>query len=148
MLKGLFEKLKETKNLLKRGEFVICGERTEDAYFLTMAKLKRLSPTLREKKRYLVFKIVSKEPLADISRDLMKGLQQQLGAFGLARAGISILPDMYQKQVGILRISNAMLDEGRAALACISSLNRIPVVIHTIGVSGILKKAKSKFMEV
>ncbi|MFP4424353.1 MAG: Rpp14/Pop5 family protein [Candidatus Woesearchaeota archaeon] len=113
-----------------------------------MAKLKRLSPTLREKKRYLVFKIVSKEPLADISSDLMRGLQQQLGAFGLARAGISILPDMYQKQVGILRISNAMLDEGRAALACINSLNRIPVVIHTIGVSGILKKAKSKFMEV
>ncbi|MGM5488897.1 MAG: Rpp14/Pop5 family protein [Nanobdellota archaeon] len=108
---------------------------------------------MREKKRYLVFKIESKDSLGGfnlVSRELHKGLAYSLGSFGIARAGISILPDLYdqERQEGIIRTSNRGLDEVRAALACITYLNGIPVLIHSLGVSGILKKAKSKFMEV
>ena len=59
-----------------------------------MAKIKPVLPSLREKKRYLVFEIVSKEPIKDfsvISKAIWKALLDLSGVLGASKAGIWLL---------------------------------------------------------
>ena len=109
-------------------------------------RIKPLLPSLREKKRYLVFEVLSKQHLqsfASIQRQLWHSMLQVYGETGTAAAGFWVLPDKYdaQRQVGILKANHHAVPQVKAALTLIQSIDQEPVIVRTCGVSGILNKA-------
>jgi ribonuclease P/MRP protein subunit POP5 len=116
-----------------------------------MTKIKPVLPSLREKKRYLVFEIISDkkiENIGDISDSITKSCHNFLGEIGMAKAGLLILDDKYDKesQKGIIRVSNKMVDNLRAALCFVKEIDNQKVIVRSIGVSGILRKAQNKYI--
>ncbi|MBI2548698.1 hypothetical protein HYW21_05095 [Candidatus Woesearchaeota archaeon] len=115
-------------------------------------KIKPLLPTLRERKRYLVFQIHSSSPLKDvgaIQQALIEALLRYLGEKQLAKAGVSFLDDHYHlgNQEGIIRVNHTSVDEVRAGLCFAQQIGTVPVIFHIKGVSGILAKAQHKYLK-
>lgn len=113
-------------------------------------KIKPLLPSQREKKRYLVFEIISKnkvKPLSEITNAIWNSVLTFVGQAGAAKAGISVLQDKYDssRQRGMIRVSHKMLDVLKAALTLIREINNEPVIVRSLGTSGILKKAEKKY---
>ena len=82
---------------------------------------KKLKPSMRENKRYLLFQ-AGKE-------DVEKAILDYIGILGYSKAGISF------PKKDILAVNREMLDDVRASLALAD--------IKVLKVSGTLKKAKS-----
>ena len=111
-----------------------------------MQKLKRLLPSLREKKRYLVFEAISKKRISGdkIAETIHYSLHQYIGEKGAAKAGMIFLNEKYntKAQRGIIKVSHTSVDDLKAALALIDKIDNDDVVFQTLGVSGILQKTK------
>ena len=60
---------------------------------------------------------------------------------------IRIIGDSWKNNKGVIRVKVKYLDELKMSLGLIKKLDNKKVIVNVIGVSGILKKAKSKFME-
>lgn len=107
-----------------------------------MIKLKGLKPTLREKKRYIVYHVETTDSIdmKTFQDSLITRVQELLGVFMPA----GILPIKYdsEKKRGILRVNHTAVDYVKSSFVLINNIHNIPVSINTIGVSGILKKAK------
>lgn len=117
----------------------------------SMAKIKPVLPSLREKKRYLVFEIISGKPIKEfsgISKAVWKALLDFSGVLGAAKAGIWLLGDKFNKdsQKGIIRVNNKSVDLLKAALCTIKQVDGVDVIVRSLGVSGILKKT-GKYMQ-
>lgn len=112
--------------------------------------LKPILPTLKSKKRYLIFEIISKHEIGDyksVSRQILAKIQEFLGILGISRAGVQILPKYNkEKKRGMIKVNHKHVDELKAALAFVDKLNNKPVIIKTVGVSGIIKKAETRYM--
>lgn len=104
----------------------------------------RLSP----RKRYFVFEIVSQEEFTfnDVKNALIANCRRCLGEFGCAKANILIIKEAYLKKRGILRTNHTALNDIKAVLQNISQINGKQARFKIIGISGILKKAKNKFL--
>ena len=114
-------------------------------------KIKPLLTSLREKKRYLAFEILSEAKIEDfnaVSNAIWAKSLEYLGELGCAKAGILVLPDKYDTigQKGLLKVSNRSLNEVKAALCLIDSINGKRAIVRTTGVSGILRKAHEKYI--
>ncbi len=109
-------------------------------------------PTLRERKRYLAFEIISEKPL-DGFKPIYDSIWQKalefLGELGCAEAGIMILPDKYnqERQRGLIRVNNKSLDKLRASLALIQKVGEQEVIVRSVGASGIMKKAMDNYIK-
>ena len=119
---------------------------------MVKGKLKPILPSLREKRRYLAFEIVSKTRMTDfkaVSEAIKQNMLDLFGQVGYAKSALYILPDKYisEKQKGIIRINHKHVDDLRASLALIKSINNNEVVVKSIGVSGILKKAEERYLK-
>ncbi|MBD3354563.1 hypothetical protein GF361_01100 [Candidatus Woesearchaeota archaeon] len=115
-------------------------------------RLKTLLPTLKEKKRYIAFEIVSDKEIKDfkeVSDEIMARSQQLIGELGIAKAGMQILKDCFkpQKQRGIIKTNHKSIDEIKTALSFIKNIKDQKAVVNPIGVSGILKKAKQRYLQ-
>lgn len=107
-----------------------------------MIKLKGLKPSLREKKRYVVYEVSSKESLdmKQFQDDLIKKISLLLGVFTPA----GLIPIKFDKKTkkGMIRVNHTAVNKVRSCFVLIDEINNVPVTINTVGVSGILKKAK------
>jgi ribonuclease P/MRP protein subunit POP5 len=112
--------------------------------------MKPLLPSLKEKKRYVVFEIISDKKISQ--KDLEKGIQENvtkfLGELGIAKSGFILLKDAIKENKGIIRTNVKYQDEMKMALSLIKTMGKEKAIVNVIGVSGILNKAKSKFLEV
>lgn len=112
-----------------------------------MLQLKPLKPALREKKRYLVYEIQTKEDvdMFKAQHEIIKEIHTLLGIFDAAKAGI--LPVKFDKETkrGILRLNNTAVEHVRSCFVIISKIQNIPIQIVTRGVSGILHIASEKY---
>lgn len=110
--------------------------------------IKPVLPSLREKKRYIVFEIKAEKPLRfeEVEKELKQKMLQFLGELGYAKAGV-IMMDYWENNQGIVRTDTKNVDNVKTALALVKNIGDSEVIIKTIGVSGILKKAKSKFIK-
>ena len=111
-----------------------------------MAKLKALMPSLREKKRYLAFEIISKGRIkshSSVSKAIWQGMLSFAGTKGAAQAGIMVLPEKYNErsQRGIVRVNHKGIDALKASLALVQDVEDAPAIARSVGVSGSLKKA-------
>ena len=74
-----------------------------------MKRVKPIIPSLRERKRYLVFEIISKGKIGDykaISGALHASLADFFGDLALSKAGIMVLEDQYKDNKGIIKVNH------------------------------------------
>jgi len=108
-----------------------------------------LSPTMRERRRYLVFQVVSKEkmPFSDISNGIWHSVLNFLGELGTAESEVWVIKNSWdeEKQLGIIRCEHTAVEKIRTALALVQRIGDQPVIVRVLGVSGTIKSAKKKF---
>lgn len=118
---------------------------------MVKTKLKPILPSLREKKRYLVFEVISKERISNfsvVSSAIQHYSLQFLGQLGAAKAGTIPLENKWNPQLqrGILKVSHKHVDAVKSALVFADNVDGKDVIFKSIGVSGILRKAESKYL--
>ena len=114
-------------------------------------KLKPILPSLREKKRYLVFEVISKKQIANASvvyGALHTSTIELLGSLGASKAGIMFLKDKYNQdlQRGMIKVNHKYVDHLRSALLMVEKIDNTDVIVKSVGVSGILNKAEQKYL--
>ena len=104
-------------------------------------------PCLREKNRYLAYKVNCKEKLefSEVRKAVQKACFSFMGQLGMARAGVYVMNE-WKNNKGIIKVNNKYLNELHASLVFVNKIKGKDVMIESIGVSGILKKTKEKFM--
>ena len=115
-------------------------------------KIKPVLPSLREKKRYLVFEVISKQKVEnfnEIKDSIIGSALGFLGQLGMAKAGAIILKDKWNKELqrGIIKVNHKQVDHLKAAFAFIEKIDGKEAIVKSVGVSGILKKAENKYLK-
>jgi len=118
---------------------------------MAKAKIKPLLPSLREKKRYLVYEVISRNRFNDVlhvNKAIVEAAKGFLGNLGMARAGIITMNDQWNAdmQRGIIRVNNRHVDDLKASLVFAGNIEGKEAIVRSIGASGILKKAKQKYL--
>ena len=118
---------------------------------MVKTKTKPLLPSLREKKRYLAYEVISSKKYNDaieINKAILDAAKEFLGNLGLAKAGIIALNDQFNQtsQRGILRVNNKHLDNLKASFIFVNKINDNNVILRSVGASGILKKTQQKYL--
>jgi len=110
-------------------------------YYLEMKVLK---PSSKERKRYILIKIKSSLKIEKgyISRLVAKAGLQFLGEFGMAKAGIQVLPETVKDSTAIVRVGHKYVNEAKAALALVKEFEGKKVSIQSIKVSGTVDNLK------
>ena len=109
-------------------------------------KLKVLSPTLKTKKRFIKFQIISdkKFDAKECSELLVEELILYLGSVEFSKGGIWFMRDLFdeKKQEGVIKVSTKMKDKTKGVLALVTRLGDSKVKIKTIITSSTLKGLK------
>ncbi|MBS1266886.1 MAG: Ribonuclease P protein component 2 [Candidatus Woesearchaeota archaeon] len=111
--------------------------------------MKPILPSLRQKKRFLVFEIISNKKIKSfelVKKTIKKQVLQTWGEIGSAKAGLLFIKFDYSKQRGIIKIGHKSVDQIKTCLSLIKRAGRQKVIFKTVGVSGILNKAKVKYL--
>jgi RNase P/RNase MRP subunit POP5 len=111
-------------------------------------KLKPVMPSLRERKRYLTFEVISKQKISDasaVAKAITNSMLKFVGELGVSKAGLIVLSDSYKStsQKGIVRVAHTSVDALKASLTFITSINGTPVTVRSVAVSGNINKAKA-----
>jgi ribonuclease P/MRP protein subunit POP5 len=128
-------------------------------------KLKILPPTLRDKKRYIAFEIVSQRILGreDVISLLLEASQDLYGASGTGKFELWVVRlwkcdtgdlknpaskvNAEHKMKGILRCRREEVDSVRAIIPTITNFRGKRVVFHTLGISGTIKSGIKNFIK-
>src|SRR3990167_5007197 len=107
----------------------------------------KLSPSLRHKKRYIVFELKTETPLSmsDVQPEVEKALLLFLGQLGVAKAEPMFLKEKWKEPRFVLKVAHNWVDECKSALILIKKIKNQPVIIKSIITSGGLKTA-SKYI--
>jgi len=123
-------------------------ERKEDEIqHLLKVNMKPILPSLREKNRYIVFEVISKNKIKfdNVKKEIYTMENKMLGEIEMSNAGIMFLSD-WSNQRGIIKVSNHYSDKIRIPFLFINKINNYDVIVQTRGISGILKKARGRFL--
>ncbi len=107
-----------------------------------MEKIKPLKPSLREKKRYIAFEVISKKNFTFLqtSKAILDSVLKYTGIKGLAEMGLVLLKEKYFENKGVIRVSSKKVNSLKAAFTLTKGINKEPVIVRSLGVSGILQK--------
>lgn len=104
-----------------------------------------LLPSLRQKKRYVVFEIVSDRAFSfqEMKENIYDALHQFFGSWGSAHASPMIIAERFneQKQRLVIKVNNTSVDELKMALVLCTHIKNNPLIIRSLVTSGTLKKA-------
>lgn len=107
----------------------------------------KLLPSLKQKKRYIVFEILSSKKFSfpEIKEEAESTLLLFFGQWGLAKSSPLIIKEKFnpEKQRFVIKINHKFIDELKAALTLSKKIKNTPVIIKSIITSGTLKKASS-----
>jgi len=105
----------------------------------------KLKPSLKEKKRYILFEIVSDQNfnLDEVKAEAEKAWHTFLGDLGVAKAAPLFVKEKYKNNKFIIKVSNKHTDEIKSALILIKKIKNTPVIIKSILTSGTIKKLSS-----
>lgn len=113
---------------------------------------KMLPPSLREKKRYIVFKIFSERKLnyTEFNQVIWKSILDFLGELKASELNLWVIKNLFdeENQKGIIRCSHNSIEEIRAALSLVSYIEDTRVTISIKAVTGTIKSAKTKYLPV
>jgi ribonuclease P/MRP protein subunit POP5 len=106
-------------------------------------RLKVLPPTLREKKRYIRFKIISEEPVeySDLQEAIFNVFLDFYGENEVGRFGLKLIKNLWnsKNQTGVIKCSHLYLPKVLAGLGLISRLGDIRIVFKIEKVSGTIR---------
>lgn len=108
----------------------------------------KLMPSLKQKKRYIIFEIISEKKfsLSEIKSEAERALLLFLGQLGLSKAAPLFVDEKFnpEAQKFTLKVNHKYVNEVKAALALSKSIKNTPIIIKSVTVSGTLKKASTK----
>lgn len=108
--------------------------------------MKPLPPSMREKKRYLKFKIHSEEPIefGELVDEIWDSALDYMGSKHTGEANHWIIKNQYsvEEQKGIIKIRRSYLEDFRSALTLIDSIGDQKAFIEVEKISGSIKKLK------
>ncbi len=108
----------------------------------------RAFPSLREKRRYLVFEVVSgqKHSFEEVKEALLSAVAGFFGSQGIAKLKPRLLADKwdFERQRGVLVAERKGMEKVKAAVCLASRVGKSRAIIRGLGVSGILRKAIAK----
>jgi len=131
------------------------GEKEKDKTIFSLiimkGKIKPLMPSLREKKRYLAYEVISKSKYNDaisVNKAIYDAANEFLGTLGMAKAGILAIDNIWDEktQRGLIRVNNKHVDELKASLIFMRNIQGKEAIVKSVGASGILKKAQKKYL--
>jgi RNase P/RNase MRP subunit POP5 len=113
-----------------------------------MAKkdIKALLPSLKERKRYLVFEIISKNEISDfmaVKDEITASMASLIGDLGMAKANVRFIDEKTKANKGLIMLNHDFVGQLRASLALIRTIKGIPAIARSIGVSGMIDKAEA-----
>jgi ribonuclease P/MRP protein subunit POP5 len=110
--------------------------------------MKILPSSLREKKRYLAFRLVSEgDELTDrkaLLDEVYYATQSLLGDHGSAEIGYRLMD--FDGRKGVMRVSLETVEMARAALATVYAIKGQRTMIVVSGVSGTIRAATEKYI--
>lgn len=108
-----------------------------------------LSPTLREKSRYIAYKVISEDKMefSDLVSAFWHSCLNFLGETGTSESNIWIIRNTWDEksQSGIIKCGHNRVEQVRSSLALISRIGDIRVIVSVLGISGTINAAKKKF---
>jgi len=113
--------------------------------------MRAILPTLKQKKRYVAFEVVSREAIQsydEIKRSILEAGLSFLGELGMAEAGIRLIDDDYdpKTQRGVIKVGHRHVDRLSSALMMVRKVGRHDAMIRCVGVSGILAKTEKRYI--
>jgi len=105
--------------------------------------IKPILPSLREKKRYIVYEILSEKKMKfnEVKESINKAVLGFLGELGYSKSGLIIL-DMFKNNKGVLKTNHKEVDNIKTSLALIDNIDNNKVIFKSILVTGVINKAK------
>lgn len=103
-----------------------------------------LKPALREKKRYIVFRVHSDEkiPYYTIKTAIFDSILEFLGEKGLSQASPRLIKNLYNGKTGFLQTNPKFVDPVKLSLSLIHQIGDSRVIFQTLKVSGTIKSGK------
>ncbi|MBU5688318.1 MAG: ribonuclease P protein component 2 [Candidatus Aenigmarchaeota archaeon] len=110
-------------------------------------KLKVLPASLREKNRYILFKIISEEPIeySDLESAIWNTMLDFLGEYGTSKTSAWLIKDRWDKnnQTCIIRCNHLSVPALIASLGLINRLGDTRIAVKILKVSGTIKGCKA-----
>ncbi len=101
----------------------------------------KLLSSLKQKKRYLVFEVISDKKIliGEIEKTVFQALLSFLGELGVSRVSPMFIKGNQQRF--ILKVNNKYVKEVQAALILIKTIKNIDVIVKSLTTAGTIKKA-------
>ncbi len=114
-----------------------------------MSRPETLPSSLRKKKRYIAFEILSEEDIdfGDLINALWSSILDLFGEVNTGEIDFWLVKDAWRKKTkrGLIKCSHRHVSEVRLAMALINRIGESEVSIRSLGVSGTMKSAKKKY---
>jgi ribonuclease P/MRP protein subunit POP5 len=113
----------------------------------SMSVMRYVPPSLRERRRYLLFEMVCEREIdkRDFLKELGDSIHSLYGDVGASKIKLRLIKYHTREDthavVGILRCAHDKVEEVRASLACIHSITDARVGIRVIKTSGTIRGA-------
>jgi len=110
-----------------------------------------LPSSLRQHKRYVVFEVVSEQPVT--YQDLVSAVWSSTLSFSGEVFASDMRPwfivNLYdnEKQKGVIKCAHHTVEQMRAVLSLISVIGESRSVMRILGVTGTIKSAKAKYFD-
>ena len=103
--------------------------------------MKGILPSLKEKKRYLAYEVISEGNLNkyDIAKAVKENSLKFMGSLNYGKAGVKMIS---AGKKGIVKVNNKFVDHLKSSLILINKVGNNNVMFKTVKVSGVLKKLK------
>jgi ribonuclease P/MRP protein subunit POP5 len=103
-------------------------------------------PVLRGKRRYMIFELQAEGEIQakDLMNEIYSSQFSLFGDQGGSRNRLKLIA--FNGRYGLLRFSHLHIQETRATLATIHSIQGVRVALYTKGVSGTIKSATEKYL--
>ncbi|MEM5829456.1 MAG: Rpp14/Pop5 family protein [Candidatus Aenigmatarchaeota archaeon] len=111
-----------------------------------MRKPKTLLPSLRERERYLKFKVISEGPISyvDLENSIWNSFLDFYGELGVSKFSLWIIKNLWdeREQTGVIKCNNKSVEEILAGLGLISRLGDLRIIFKILKISGTIKGLK------
>lgn len=114
-----------------------------------MAEPKILPPSLRSHKRYIVFDIMSDEPIVygELVNAIWNSMFDFMGELGVSESHLWFIHNLYDEknQRCMIKCRHDAVERIRVMLSLIQTIGEVKCVIKILGVTGTIKSAKNKY---
>ena len=117
-----------------------------------MKKLKTLPLSLREKKRYISFKVIpegdEKFTYSDLEAGIWNTMMDFLGEYGVSKTSFWLMKECWdeKKKIGILRCNHKSVEAVLASLGLIDRLGDNRITFKVLNISGTINNIKRKIV--